>query len=75
MTNIEHLESHDESHTRFEHVESHNEHSYHTSLCIYWDDNFSGFRQCIRLGWRREAAAFTLFRWLLSVSGNLFLFA
>ena len=68
-TLFEHFESHDE------HSESHDEHSYRTLLRIYWDDTFSCFCQCIRLGWRRKVAAFTLFHWLLSISGNLLLFA
>ena len=32
--------------------------------CMYWDDTLGDFHQCIRLGWRRKMAAFTLFRWL-----------
>ena len=44
--------------------ESHDKYGYRTSLCIYWDDTFSGFRRCIWLGWKREAAAFTSFQWL-----------
>ena len=73
MTNVEQLGSHmtNTEHFSREYVESHDKHSYCTSLLIYWDETFSGFRQCIRLGWKRKAAMFTSFRWLLSVSNNL----
>ena len=73
MTNIEHLESCDEYHTLFELVKLHNKHSYHTLLCIYWGNTFSGFCRWIQVGWRCEVAVFTgtSFRWLLSVSNNL----
>ena len=63
MTNIEHFS--------FEYVESHDKHSYCTLFHIYCNDSFSGFLQCIRLGWRHEMAVFTLFWWLLSISDNL----
>ena len=64
-------ESHDQYRTLLTYVELRNKHSYHASLHIYWDDTFSGFRQCIWLGWRREATAFTSFRWLLNVDNLL----
>ena len=73
-------ESHDESHDQyrtlltwcFSSTSSHttnsyradDKHGYRTSLRMYWDDTFGGFRRGIPLGWRREAVAFPSFRWL-----------
>ena len=61
MTNIELSWSHMMNITHFS---RHTTNSNYTSLRIYWDDTFSNFRGCIRLGWKREAAAFTSCWWL-----------
>ena len=45
-----------------------------TTFRIYWDDTFSGFHHCIRLGWRSEAAVVTFFGCFFSESDNHLLF-
>ena len=66
------LESSDEYRTLFE---SHYKQSYRTSLRVYLDDTFRGFRRWIWLGWRREAALrLPRFDGYFSVSDNLFPF-
>ena len=74
MTNTEHFLSHMTnnahfSNSNFKQAEKSTHSPIRIKLRIHWDDTFSRFHQCIRLGcwlgWKSKAAAVTFFQWFL----------
>ena len=65
------LESRDEHCTLFKHVKSRDKHSYRTSLCIYWDDTFSGFHQCVGKNTQQMCGSLLAFFHLLKYTADV----